>query len=82
VGSSKSRNERHQAQGFVRRGCYSLRRSVGRILPDSRHSSGEDRLVLLGNSDNRRLVAVMYVERGKTIRIISARRYTSRTNEL
>ena len=51
---------------------------LGRILPDPRHSFEEDRLVLLGNSESRRLVAVMYVERGKKIRIISARLATRR----
>jgi hypothetical protein len=47
---------------------------LGRIVPDPRHSSEEDRFALLGLSKERRLLAVMYVERGPVIRIISARK--------
>jgi uncharacterized DUF497 family protein len=46
---------------------------LGGIVADPRHSSGEERLVLLGLSQVRRLLAVMYAERGGAIRIISAR---------
>ena len=48
----------------------------GRIVADPRHSSLEERRVLLGISAEGRLLAVMYVERGEAIRIISARRAT------
>jgi len=51
---------------------------LGRIVTDPRHSSEEERFVLLGHSKDQRLLTVMYVERGKTIRIISARRATRR----
>jgi uncharacterized DUF497 family protein len=51
---------------------------LGRIVADPRHSSDEDRFVLLGLSRDRRLLTVMYVERGETIRIISARLATRR----
>ena len=51
---------------------------LGRIVPDPRHSSEEDRFALLGLSKERRLLAVMYVERGHAIRIISARKATRR----
>ena len=46
---------------------------LGRIMPDPRHSVDEERYVLLGVSLRRRLLAVMYAERGDTIRLISAR---------
>lgn len=49
----------------------------GWIVADPRHSSGEERFVLLGISRGRRLIAVMYTDRGHTIRIISARRATN-----
>ncbi|MEX2261466.1 MAG: BrnT family toxin [Bryobacteraceae bacterium] len=49
---------------------------LGRIVADPRHSSEEERFVLLGLSRDRRLLAVMYVDRSGTIRIISARRAT------
>ena len=46
---------------------------LGRIVADPRHSAVEERLVLLGISKQRRLLAVMYIERAETVRIISAR---------
>lgn len=48
----------------------------GLIVPDPRHSSGEERFALLGLSQDCRLLAVMYAERDPAIRIISARRAT------
>lgn len=51
---------------------------LGRIVTDPRHSAEEERLVLLGLSKGMGLLAVMYVERGEAIRIISARRATRR----
>ncbi|HET6577630.1 MAG TPA: BrnT family toxin [Gemmatimonadales bacterium] len=47
-------------------------------IPDPDHSVGEERLVLIGQSDRRRLVVVAHVERGELIRIISARPATRR----
>ena len=46
---------------------------LGRIVADPRHSTAEERFVLLGISRERRLLAVMYVERAEAVRIISAR---------
>ena len=46
---------------------------LGRIVSDPRHSAGEERLALLGISEERRLLSVMYVDRADAIRIISAR---------
>jgi uncharacterized DUF497 family protein len=51
---------------------------LGRILTDPRHSMDEERLVLLGFSGRQRLLAVMFVERRETIRIIGSRRATRR----
>lgn len=45
---------------------------LGRITIDPRHSAEEERYVLLGVSSKRRLLAVMFVERGEKIRLISA----------
>jgi len=50
----------------------------GRIVPDPRHSFGEERFALMGLSERRRLLALMYADRGGVIRIISARRATRR----
>lgn len=54
---------------------------LGRIKSDPRHSVGEERLVLLGRSRTRCLLAVMYVDRGEAIRILSARRATRRERQ-
>jgi uncharacterized DUF497 family protein len=42
-------------------------------IADPDHSAGEERFVLIGQSDRRRLVVVAHVERGDLMRIISAR---------
>jgi uncharacterized DUF497 family protein len=51
---------------------------LGRIIADPRHSSEEERFVLLGFSRDKRLLAVMFVDRRESIRIISARVATRR----
>jgi uncharacterized DUF497 family protein len=51
---------------------------LGRIADDPRHSEGEERFVLLGQSDRRRLLVVMFTERGEAIHLISARKATRR----
>ena len=40
---------------------------LGRITDDPRHSEGEERFVLLGQSDRDRLLVVMFTERGEAI---------------
>lgn len=46
-----------------------------RLIPDPDHSIGEERLILMGISDDRRLLLVNHsVRRGEVIRIFSARR--------
>ena len=55
-----------------------FRDPLGRIADDPRHSEGEERFVLLGQSDKRRLLVVMFTERGEAIHLISARKATRR----
>jgi uncharacterized protein len=43
-------------------------------IPDLLHAVGEERFVLIGQSDRGKLVVVVHVERGNEIRLISARR--------
>jgi hypothetical protein len=50
----------------------------GRVVEDPRHSTSEPRFALLGYSENQRLLAVMFTERGDRIRLISARKATRR----
>jgi uncharacterized protein len=47
-------------------------------VPDPDHAAEENRFVLVGRSSRERLVLVVYVERGDTIRIVSARTPTRR----
>jgi len=51
---------------------------LGKIVDDPRHSVGEKRFVLLGHSERRQLLAVMFTDLGQAIRLISARRATRR----
>jgi hypothetical protein len=48
--------------------------SVAILDPD--HSDQEDRRVIIGMSNKRRFLVVIYTERGKKIRLISARQAT------
>ena len=43
-------------------------------IPDPDHSAVEEREVLVGLSSNRSLLVVVHLDRGDTIRLISARR--------
>ena len=53
--------------------------AVAAIRPDPRHSVGEERWVLLGQSAIGRTLVVMFTERDEDcIRVISARRATAR----
>jgi uncharacterized DUF497 family protein len=54
---------------------------LGLIVDDPRHSVGEVRAVLLGYSHERRLLAVMFTERGDRIRLISARKAIRRERQ-
>jgi hypothetical protein len=51
---------------------------LGRIVADRHHSEAEERFVLVGESARRRLLVVMFTERGDAIRLLSARRATRR----
>jgi len=46
---------------------------LARTIQDPLHSGEEDRFVTLGESQSRRLLVVVFIERGDKIRIISAR---------
>jgi uncharacterized protein len=48
------------------------------IFKDPDHSVGEQRYIIIGESDNRRYLMVAFTERSKGTRIISARELDSR----
>ena len=50
---------------------------LARIDSDPDHSDDEDREILIGYSTSRRLLVVSFVDRGETLRIISARKADS-----
>ncbi len=43
------------------------------LVKDKKHSQKEARLMILGKTDKKRLLSVIFTQRGKKIRIISAR---------
>ena len=45
-------------------------------VPDPDHSTDEERLIIVGQSHQRRLLIVSFAERGDRFRIISARQLT------
>jgi uncharacterized protein len=49
---------------------------------DPDHSDKEDRYLIVGESDQKRLLIVSYTERGNSIRIISAREVTRSEREV
>lgn len=53
-----------------------FRDPLARIFGDEEHSSMEPREIIIGQSSQRRLLLVAFVERGAAIRLISARRAT------
>lgn len=48
---------------------------------DPNHSNNEDRFIDLGISAHRRILIVVYTERGETIRLISSREATRRERQ-
>jgi uncharacterized DUF497 family protein len=53
---------------------------LAKIASDPDHSTNEDRFIMIGQSNRRRLIFVVHVyrEAGSKIRIVSARRATKR----
>jgi len=50
-------------------------------IPDPDHSDKEVRLIIIGMSNRHRLLVVIYTERGKRLRLISARTATRQERE-
>ena len=55
--------------------------SLSRTIYDPDHSEEEDRFVLLGRSERRRLLVVVHTERDARVRLISARLAVRRERE-
>lgn len=78
MGRSEGSGQSCRAQGHVEEASTVFGDPLGRITDDPRHSEGEERFVLLGQSDRRRLLVVMFTERSEAIHLISARTATRR----
>jgi uncharacterized DUF497 family protein len=70
-------NERKHGIGF-REATTVFDDFLSVTIPDPDHSVDEERFLLLGLSNRRRLLVVAHTERGGSIRIISARRANRR----
>jgi uncharacterized DUF497 family protein len=74
LGSTEGGGQSSEARGRVPRGRDRLfAELLSLTIQDPDHSIGEERFVLIGQSEGRRLVVAVHVERGDLIRIISAR---------
>ena len=74
----------HKAEANLRRHGVSFEEAqtvftdpLSITLADPDHSEDEERFIDIGMSDNRRVLVVVYTERGQRIRLISARQATS-----
>lgn len=66
-----------QKHGFsFREAAMVFQDALSMTYPDSDHSIGESRYIMIGISRYGQLLVVAYAERGNRIRIISARRAT------
>ena len=55
-----------------------FRNPLAAIFDDDQHSGDEAREIIVGHSQRRRLLIVIFVERGEFVRIVSARTCTRR----
>ena len=62
--------------------CTAFGDPLAVLMPDPDHSFGEERYVVLGMSDQQRLLVVSFAERPPRTRLISARRATRREGRL
>ncbi len=74
-------NERKHGVGF-REATTVFDDSLSVAIRDPDHSVDEERFLLLGLSNRRRLLVVAHSERGESIRIISARRANRRERRM
>lgn len=62
--------------------CTAFGDPLAVLMPDPDHSFGEERYVVLGMSDQQKLLVVSFAERPPRTRLISARRATRRERGL
>jgi len=79
TGKAEANLHKHQVSFDEAQTVFTDDFSVAILDPD--HSDEEDRLIIIGMSNKRRLLVVIYTERGKNIRLISARKATHAEHE-
>jgi len=79
TGKAEANLRKHQASFDEAQTVFTDDFSVAILDPD--HSNEEDWLIIIGMSNKRRLLVVIYTERGKNIRLISARKATHAEHE-
>jgi uncharacterized protein len=58
-----------------------FRDPLAKVVPDPTDPSGEDRAIMMGHSNQGRLLLVVFTERADRIRILSARKATRRERQ-
>lgn len=75
-GKARANERKHRAAFEEAKTCFEDPFAVESL--DVIHSVDEERLMLIGRSDRDRILVIAYTVRGNNIRIISARKATSR----
>jgi uncharacterized DUF497 family protein len=75
--------DKHKAEVNLRKHGISFEKAqtvftdpLSMTVPDPDHSKDEERFIDIGMSDNHRVLVVVYTERDRRIRLISARKAT------
>jgi hypothetical protein len=76
--SKKAESNAHKHGVTFDEACTAFGDPLALLMPDPDHSIGEERYVVLGMSDQHRLLVVSFSERPPRTRLISARRATRR----
>jgi uncharacterized protein len=76
--ASKAASNRRKHGVSFEEAATSFLDPLAKIFDDPDHVRGEQRLLLVGMSAGTRLLLVVHVERGESVRIISARLATAR----
>ena len=76
MGSGQGRSQRGQTRRYLPRGGDAFGDPLSLLFDDPDHANDEQWGLLIGLSDERRVLVIAYTERGDVIRIISAREAT------
>jgi uncharacterized DUF497 family protein len=77
MGSREGAKQPAEAQRRLRRGRECFYGPLSATFPDPYSPHAEGRLITVGHSSQQRLLVVVHLEQGETIRIISARLATA-----